>query len=144
MDCSPRGSSVRGILQARTWKWVANLFSRESFQPRDKTQSPALQTDPLPSEPSAKPLLISIQFQKWNIWGLVIVITRICFILGHLFPRDAALCQYKTGQVHLESLLPPGELWVPVPDSPSPLAVKSSVQPLSSFLSNQQMLLEKK
>ena len=29
MDCSPPGSSVRGILQARTLEWVAISFSRE-------------------------------------------------------------------------------------------------------------------
>ena len=30
MDCSPPGSSVHGILQARTLEWVAISFSRES------------------------------------------------------------------------------------------------------------------
>ena len=36
MDCSlPPGSSVHGILQARTLEWVAISFSRESSQPRD-------------------------------------------------------------------------------------------------------------
>ena len=35
-DCSPPGSSVRGILQA-TLEWVATSFSRGSFQPRDRT-----------------------------------------------------------------------------------------------------------
>ena len=29
MDCSPPGSSVRGILQARMLEWVAILFSRD-------------------------------------------------------------------------------------------------------------------
>ena len=38
MDCSPPGSSVHGILQARTVEWIAIPFSRESFQPRDRTQ----------------------------------------------------------------------------------------------------------
>ena len=38
MDCSPPGSSVRGILQARILKWVAMPSSRESSQPRDRTQ----------------------------------------------------------------------------------------------------------
>ena len=38
MDCSPPGSSVHGILQARTLEWVAVLFSRGSSQPRDRTQ----------------------------------------------------------------------------------------------------------
>ena len=30
MDCSPPGSSVHGIFQARTLEWVAISFSRES------------------------------------------------------------------------------------------------------------------
>ena len=38
MDCSPPGSSVHGILQARTLEWVAIPFSRGSSQPRDRTQ----------------------------------------------------------------------------------------------------------
>ena len=37
MDCSPPGSSVHGILQARILEWVAMPFSRESSQPRDRT-----------------------------------------------------------------------------------------------------------
>ena len=35
MDCSPPGSSVHGILQARILEWVAMPFSRVSSQPRD-------------------------------------------------------------------------------------------------------------
>ena len=45
MDCSPPGSSVYGILQARIWEWVAMPSSRESSWPRDRTHvfmSPAL------------------------------------------------------------------------------------------------------
>ena len=38
MDCSPPGSSVHGILQARILEWVAIFFSRESSWPRDQTQ----------------------------------------------------------------------------------------------------------
>ena len=38
MDCSPPGSSVHGILQARILEWVGILFSRGSSQPRDGTQ----------------------------------------------------------------------------------------------------------
>ena len=37
MECSPPGSSVRGILQARILEWVAIPFSRGSSQPRDRT-----------------------------------------------------------------------------------------------------------
>ena len=38
MDCSPPGSSLHGILQARTLEWVAIPFSRESSWTRDPTQ----------------------------------------------------------------------------------------------------------
>ena len=48
------GSSVNGLLQARILEWVAISFSRESSQPRDRTRSPALQADSLPSEPPEK------------------------------------------------------------------------------------------
>ena len=37
-DCSPPGSSVRGMFQARVLEWVAFPFSRGSSQPRDRTQ----------------------------------------------------------------------------------------------------------
>ena len=37
-DCSPPGSSVHGVLQARTLEWVAISCSRGSSQPRDQTQ----------------------------------------------------------------------------------------------------------
>ena len=47
---SPPGFSVHGILQEGILEWVAVLFSRGSFQPRDQ-MSPALQ-DSLPTEPS--------------------------------------------------------------------------------------------
>ena len=36
--CSPLGSSVHGILQARILEWVAIPFSRGSSRPRDQTQ----------------------------------------------------------------------------------------------------------
>ena len=38
MDCSPPGSSIHWILQARILEWVAISFSRGSSQPRDRTQ----------------------------------------------------------------------------------------------------------
>ena len=38
MDCSPPGSSVHGILQARILEWVAISISRESSWPRDRTR----------------------------------------------------------------------------------------------------------
>ena len=63
MDCSPPGSSVHGILQARILDWVAISFfwgcwgrggGGVSSYPGIKTQSPAFQVDSLPSEPPGK------------------------------------------------------------------------------------------
>ena len=37
MDCSPKGSSVYGILEARVLQWIAVPSYRGSSQPRDGT-----------------------------------------------------------------------------------------------------------
>ena len=56
MDCSPPGSSVHWIFQARILEWVAIFFSRGSSQPRDGTQvSYIASRDAFPSESSGKP-----------------------------------------------------------------------------------------
>ena len=54
MDCSPRDSSVHGIVQARILEWVAIFLSRESFFPGIKPRYPVLKTDSLPSGPTGK------------------------------------------------------------------------------------------
>ena len=55
MDCSPPGSSVHGISQARLLEWVAISFSRDLPSPGNEPSSPTLQADSLPTEPSGKP-----------------------------------------------------------------------------------------
>ena len=52
MDCSLRGFSVQGILEARILEWVAISFSSD---PGITPRSPALQADSLLSEPPGKP-----------------------------------------------------------------------------------------
>ena len=51
MGCSPPGSSVHGILQARILEWLPCCPQRGSFQPRIEPRSPTLQADSLPSQP---------------------------------------------------------------------------------------------
>ena len=46
IDCSPPGSSVHGILQARILEWVAVSFPRGSSGPRDQTGTSSLEADP--------------------------------------------------------------------------------------------------
>ena len=57
MDCSLPGSSVHGILQARTLEWVAMPFSSGSSQPRDRTQASCIAGGFFTSEPPEKPIL---------------------------------------------------------------------------------------
>ena len=56
MDCSPPGSSVGGILQARILECVAMPFSRGSSWPRDGTLVSCTAGRCLPSEPPGKPV----------------------------------------------------------------------------------------
>ena len=65
MDCSPPGSSVQGILQARILKWVAIPFSRDLPNPMIEPRFPALQTDSLLTEPPGKPT-----FLPWS-WMII-------------------------------------------------------------------------
>ena len=60
MDCSLPGSSVHGILQARTLECGAISFSGDLPNPGMKPGSPALQADSLPFEPLGKPHFICI------------------------------------------------------------------------------------
>ena len=58
MDCSPPGSSVHGIFQARILEWVAMPSSRGSSQPGiepTSLTSPLLQVGSLPLAPPGKP-----------------------------------------------------------------------------------------
>ena len=57
LDCSPPGSSVHGILQARILEWAAIPFSEDLPNPGIEPKSPALQADSLPTELPVKPKL---------------------------------------------------------------------------------------
>ena len=57
MDCSPPGSSVHGILQARILEWVAMPFSRGSSQPRDGTWISCIAGRFFTTETPGKPVL---------------------------------------------------------------------------------------
>ena len=55
MDSSLPGSSVHGILQARTMEWVVISFFRGLPDPGTEGVSPALEADSLRSQPPGKP-----------------------------------------------------------------------------------------
>ena len=79
-DCSPSGSSVHGILQARILEWVTMPSSKGFSQPRDQTQVSHIAADSLPSVPPGKPkntgvsslsLLQGIFPTQESNWGLL-------------------------------------------------------------------------
>ena len=55
VDCSPSGSSVHGVLQARMLKCVAIPFPGDCADPGFKPKSPAFQADSLLSKLPVKP-----------------------------------------------------------------------------------------
>jgi len=55
MDCSPPGSSVHGILQARILEWVSFSPPVDLPDPGIKPGSPALLEGSLISEPTGNP-----------------------------------------------------------------------------------------
>ena len=55
VDCSPPGSSVHGILQARILEWVAFPSTGDLPNPEIKSGSPALRVNCLQSEQSGEP-----------------------------------------------------------------------------------------
>ena len=74
VDCSPQGSSVHGILQARILKSVAMPISRGIFPTQGwNPGSPALQAHTLSAEPPGKPryiffLMFSLQVVSDSLW----------------------------------------------------------------------------
>ena len=88
VDCSLPGSSVQWIFQARILEWVAISFSTESSQPRDQTQSPALEVDALTSEP---PNLDSILRSRD-----ITLLSKACLVMAMVFPVVMYGCESWT------------------------------------------------
>ena len=84
MDCSPRGSSVHGILQARILEWIAISFSRGSSWPRDGTRIYLLhwQVGSLPRALPGKPQLAVPQCQNAHRLHFLIHSMRKCLVLS--------------------------------------------------------------
>ena len=68
-DCSPPGSSVHGILQARMLEWVAISSSRDLPNPGIEPRSPALQVDSLTSETPRNPHCLLARSKLRPLWA---------------------------------------------------------------------------
>ena len=74
MDCSPSGSPVHGVLQARILEWVIVPPPGDLPDPGIKPGSPTLQADSLPTEPPGK----SIKQIKAGYWMKIYTYLYIC------------------------------------------------------------------
>ena len=103
MDCSPSGSSVHGILQARILEWVATP-PRDLPKPGIESRSPTLQADSLPSEPPWKPMstgvgsLSLLQGKNFPIQELNQGLLHHRWNLYHLSYQGTSRIQQKRGQ----------------------------------------------
>ena len=91
--CDSLGYTVHGILQDRMLELVALSFSRESSQPRDRTQSPILQADSLLSEPPGKPMSNKCENTEWNI-NISLDLYQNSFLRTS---SDVSLCHWLVG-----------------------------------------------
>ena len=66
IDCSPPGSSVHGIPQARILEWLPFPSPGDLPDSGSKSGSPTLQADYLPSEPPEKPMKITVRTLNWS------------------------------------------------------------------------------
>ena len=64
MDCSPPGSSVHGIFQARMLEWVAISYSRGSSSFRDLTRVSYIASKFFTAEPEKHTYLKLTQFKS--------------------------------------------------------------------------------
>ena len=127
MDCSPPGSSVHGILQARILGWLAIPFSRASCWPRDQTWISCiagrfftlyeLQQSPMMMEGANKPRnSCSLWAQSFShVWLThpFLTITHPCLTLTHIMTSPpGSLFVGFTRQEYWSGFLfsPPGDL----------------------------------
>ena len=106
MDCSPPGSSIHGILQARLLKWVSMPSSRGTSQPRDQIWVSCIAGKFFTTEPLGKPLLTSPRLQLWG-WG-----DGLLFYLSSSSPPFLESCFSWTGHwIHLCWMDIPDDIW---------------------------------
>ena len=121
MDCSPPGSSVHGIFQARILEWVAISFSRGFSWARHRTPVSCIGRQILYTEPPGK---CSVQFSS---------VAQSCPTLGNPMNRSTPglpvhhhLPEFTQTHIHQvsEAIQPSHPLSSPSPPSPIPPSIR--------------------
>ena len=82
-DCSPPGSTVNGILQARVLEWVAIPFSRGSSRARDRTWVSCTEGRFFTARATREALILRLEEEKLKGYP---VLHRLCRDYALLFP----------------------------------------------------------
>ena len=82
LDCSPPGSSVHGISQARILEWVVTFFSRGIFRTQASKLFPALQVNCLPLRDPGSPFNLSVFSLKVLLLEIKITTILFCHFTG--------------------------------------------------------------
>ena len=98
MDCSPPGSTVHGISQARILEWVAISYSRGYSQPRDQTRVSCI----------GRQILVYIQSQSPNSFHPGIQLSSLhSTSVVSLNCNDASMTSHNLASTHPTDLLWP-------------------------------------
>jgi len=102
MDCSPPGSSVHGISQARILEWVAISFRGSSWA-RDGTQVSCIAGRFFPTEPPGKPTqwiscIRLIWRRHFRDWFLSYYPQSVLTVLFSTFSRKTRSPEYQVGE----------------------------------------------
>ena len=104
MDCSPPGSSVHGIPQARTLEWVAISFSRGSSQTTVELASPVLIGGCFTFATVRKVLENDLRLIPKATSSVSLPTFPLC-CLHHTNPHQCSAPQYACGQHHLNMIM---------------------------------------
>ena len=103
VDCSPPGSSVSGISQARTLGWGVISFSRRSSQPRDWTHISCIAGLP-PLSLQGSPLDTVVQSLRH------VQLSETPWTAAHQAPPSFTISQNLLKPMSIESMVPPSHL----------------------------------
>ena len=104
MDCSPPGSSVHGILQARILECVATSFSRGSYPARDQTLVSCTAGGFFTSEPPGKPFDCVDDNKMWKILLEMRTPDHLTCLLRNVYAGQEATVRTGHGLVQFQSI----------------------------------------
>ena len=129
-DCSPPGSSVHGILQARILEWVAMPSSRGSSQTRDQTHiscGSCIAGGFFTAEPPGKPSSSNKYWQRCGEKGTFVHCWRECKLVQPLWKTVWRFLK-KIKNYHMTQKSHSWICWICTPPTPIPKCTQCSLQ----------------